>query len=300
MIKINFKLTNELKNEYLNLLNSSKFGNGRSAKTIKERFNAYSQLSGYFNFEDIIFVKPCDMDNLINKMKELNLDKDRLKDIFNYTKFQPLIAKFIEKHLNPTVCYYCNIDFINVFDENENKNKFTLDHFIDKANYPFLALSFYNLIPSCYVCNSKKIKGTINFYENENLKDKNPYSENFNFDERVKFKLFLSKSSLHLNVKSKSDIIIPLKEKYTNNYDEYIKVFKLNERYEAHRDMVFDMIKNMGLYPDSRLKELQDLTGIPYIQIKQDIFNLVNEEDDLSKRPLSKLIKDIANELGII
>jgi len=31
------------------------------------------------------------------------------------------------------------------------------------------------------------------------------------------------------------------------------------------------MIKNAELYPESRLKELQDLTGIPYQEIKKDM-----------------------------
>jgi hypothetical protein len=48
-------------------------------------------------------------------------------------------------------------------------------------------------------------------------------------------------------------------------------VNNLNERYQAHKDIVFEMIQNAELYPESRLKELQDLTGIPYQEIKKDI-----------------------------
>ena len=51
------------------------------------------------------------------------------------------------------------------------------------------------------------------------------------------------------------------------------------------------MIKNAELYPESRLKELQDLTGIPYQQIKQDIFSLIDDNADLSKEPFSKIEK---------
>jgi len=54
--------------------------------------------------------------------------------------------------------------------------------------------------------------------------------------------------------------------------------------------------KNTELYPESRLKELQDLTGIPYQKIKKDIFKLV----DLSKEPFSKLKRDMAYELGLV
>jgi len=59
------------------------------------------------------------------------------------------------------------------------------------------------------------------------------------------------------------------------------------------------MLKNAELYPESRLKELEDLTGIPYQQIKEDIFNLIDDDVDLSKQPFSKLIRDMSDELGL-
>ena len=90
------------------------------------------------------------------------------------------------------------------------------------------------------------------------------------------------------------------KERYSDEYEKYIEVFKLNERYQAHKDIVFEMIEKAELYPESRLKELQDLTGIPYQQIKKDIFNLIDDNMDLSKKPFSKLIKDITQELNLI
>lgn len=65
------------------------------------------------------------------------------------------------------------------------------------------------------------------------------------------------------------------------------------------KDIVFEMMHNAQLYPESRLKELQDLTGIPFQQIKKDIFNLMDEDVDLSKEPFAKLIKDISEELKL-
>ena len=40
--------------------------------------------------------------------------------------------------------------------------------------------------------------------------------------------------------------------------------------------------------------------GIPYQQIKQDIFSLIDDNADLSKEPFSKLKRDMADELGLI
>lgn len=46
-----------------------------------------------------------------------------------------------------------------VFDEEGEKiTRPTFDHWFAKDDHPLLALSFYNLIPSCNICNSS-VKG---------------------------------------------------------------------------------------------------------------------------------------------
>ena len=322
MVKLDYKLDKKkLECLYIKILFSTKFGKGKNALSVKKRFDKlkneypYSVIFHNISFSDIIFVEPEKIKCLINKIelriieqskvefKEINKKKkfiykakEELKNIFKYeNKFQSFISDFFEKELETRTCYFCNIHYVNEYKINkeEYKNEFTLDHYYDKGSYPYLALSLYNLIPSCYACNSKLKK-------EKKLDVFAPNAKDFNFDEIVKFKLFLSDTCKNLHIKSKEDIEIPLKENYTNKYDKYIKVFKLNERYEAHKDIVFDMIEKAELYPLSRLKELENLTGIPFQRIKKDIFNLIDEDSDLSKQPFSKLIKDISKELQII
>jgi len=222
--------------------------------------------------------------------------KERLEQVFNYEgKNQgKKITPFFTKNFNFRTCFYCNKDFITNFESEKEVSTFQLDHFYDKATYPYLALSFYNLIPSCYVCNAK-VKGSENCFK----VCIPPNDENFNFENKVKFKLLLDKDCKNLHVQDKEDIDVPLKEQFSNEYDKYIEIFKLNERYKAHKDIVYEMITKAELYPESRLKELQNLTGIPFQQIKKDIFNL-SDEKDLSKKPFSKLIKDMSEELGLV
>ncbi len=80
-----------------------------------------------------------------------NKDNEFIKFLFDYTDLQQSkIAPFFENNLEISTCYYCNIDFVNTYNtKNGKKNKFTLDHYFDKSTYPYLALSLYNLIPSC-------------------------------------------------------------------------------------------------------------------------------------------------------
>ena len=66
-----------------------------------------------------------------------------------------------------------------------------------------------------------------------------------------------------------------------------------------HYVKVIEMIQKRKDYPDSRIKELAKLTQKTEEEVKQDLFGTYLKED-LHKRPLSKLIKDISKELGLI
>jgi len=318
MVKLDYKLDKQtLECLYAKMLFSSKLNNMSVKKNfdkLKEEY-PYNIIFCDMSFSDIIFVEPEKIKCLINKIELRIIEqskvefkkikkkkkfiyeaKGELKKIFKYeNKFQSFISKFFEKELETRTCYFCNIHLVNEYkvDEEEYKNEFTLDHYYDKGSYPYLALSLYNLIPSCYVCNSKLKK-------EKKLDVFAPNAKSFDFDQKVKFKLYLTDSCKDLNITKKDNIDIQLKEQYSNKYEDYIKVFRLNERYQAHKDIVFEMIKNAELYPESRLKELQDLTGIPYQEIKKDIFKLIGDEVDLSKEPFSKLKRDMAEELGLV
>lgn len=305
----------DLENKYSNLFESKDFDN------LKNEY-PFNTIFFDINFEDIIFSKAENLVYLINKIelriieqsilikkiknpkakikKEILIyeAKDRIKEIFKYegNNQSKKITPFFTENFNFRTCFYCNKDFITNFDTDKKVSTFQLDHFYDKATYPYLALSFYNLIPSCYVCNAK-VKGSKNTFENNCIA---PNSQNFDFHQKVKFKLLLDDSCKNLHIKSKDDIDINLKKNYSDMYDKYIEIFKLNERYKAHKNIVFEMIQKAELYPESRLKELENLTGIPFQQIKKDIFNLIDENEDLSKQPFSKLIADMSKELGIL
>lgn len=296
-------------------------------ENIEERFNRYKQNDKLFKkvFKDytvedilladtekikiIIHLVDSEVQKLTAKNKNATIEK--IKNLFNYSdKYQSkVLTPFFTKNFNFRTCFYCNKDFITNFkkEKNEFVSTFQLDHFFDKGTYPYLALSFYNLIPSCSTCNSSKVKGSKNTFAHDSSVGRfqnetclAPNDEKFDFHQKVKFKLFLDDSCKNLHIKSGNDIDLSLKEQFSDVYDKYIKIFHLNERYKAHKNIVFEMIQKAELYPESRLKELQTLTGIPFQQIKKDIFNLIDEDEDLSKKPFSKLIKDISEELELI
>jgi hypothetical protein len=75
--------------------------------------------------------------------------------------------------LGINTCLYCNRNHIHY--DYGKKIGTTLDHFYDKATYLYLALSFYNLIPSCYSCNTQ-LKGSKLFTIETHL---HPYEKGF-------------------------------------------------------------------------------------------------------------------------
>jgi uncharacterized protein YqeY len=106
-------------------------------------------------------------------------------------------------------------------------------------------------------------------------------------------------SDKNLQIKVEEDFELFLKEDFSDIYQKYIDVFELDGRYEYHKYKVIEMINKRKNYPDSRIKELADLTQKTEEEVKRDIFGEYLP-DELHKRPLSKLIKDISKELGFI
>jgi hypothetical protein len=139
-------------------------------------------------------------------------------------------------------CPYCNDDRIQIVNldmltgEQRAKAYLDLDHFFCKARYPFFAVSFFNLIPTCHNCNSHD-KGSKDFSVKTHI---NPFFESF--DEIYKFKLITSKEKLDIlientGVKSQDKTAedLNLLVKYQNNLTDLISMLRY---YDDHRHLV--------------------------------------------------------------
>lgn len=114
----------------------------------------------------IILADEKKMDSLAHevKLKSKNV-KDILKELFvklykDFTQSKMPNGMTIAHHffyeLNIRTCPYCNRQYTFTIDNKHTKTAPEYDHFYDKAHYPLLAVSFYNLIPSCHTCNHIK------------------------------------------------------------------------------------------------------------------------------------------------
>lgn len=216
------------------------------------------------------------------------------KDVFekeydNWGKRTTYGAYNFVKELDLKTCPYCNRNYTFVVDEDSGKLRPEIDHFYPKSIYPFLAMSFYNLIPSCSTCNHTK-KDKDSFYNNL----QNPYTIDNNF---MKF-TYIPNDVDFSNVESLKYNFDNFEIKFEST-NKNIEVFKLEELYKQHKDIVLDLLIKKAYYPESYIEELKTF-GFTDEDVYRYLLNNYKKEEDFHKRPLSKLIKDISEELDLI
>ncbi len=208
----------------------------------------------------------------------------------NWSNRKTYGAYVFVKELGLKTCPYCNRNYMFIVDEESGKLRPELDHFHPKSLYPFLAMSFYNLIPSCSTCNhTKKDKDSFK------LNLINPYDIN---NENIKF-TYTPSSIDFTNVESQKYNFENFDIEFTQT-NSNIEIFKLDELYKQHKDIVLDLLIKKVYYPTSYIEELKSSFGFSEDEIYRFLLNNYKKEEDLHKRPLSKLIKDISEELDLI
>lgn len=186
-------------------------------------------------------------------------------------------------------CPYCNRNYTFVVNHKNRRLRPEIDHFFPKSIYPFLALSFYNLIPSCSVCNHTK--GNKDSFK---LNLKSPY-EIEKWDFKFSFKPY-NVDFFELN--SNNYILDNFDIYFQKGIDSNIELFLLKELYAQHKDIVVDLLIKKRYYPESYIESLKQF-GFGKNEIYRYVFNNYMNENDFHKRVLSKITKDITDELKI-
>lgn len=204
----------------------------------------------------------------------------------NINKFE-----FIRK-IDIDTCPYCNRNYTYSISK-KSLIKPEIDHFYPSSKYPVFAVSFYNLIPSCLVCNGLGAK-----------KDADPVTEGLRnpyLIENTDFK-FTYKIN-HINVVNPLANKYGVHVKFLNKIDGHLKVFKLDELYLMHSDHVLELIlKSRVKYSDTYREYLRSYTGLKFSDDEIDRMILGNYSliSEIHKRPFAKLYQDIGRELGLI
>ncbi|MEN4760277.1 hypothetical protein ABEG63_08105 [Chryseobacterium sp. C39-AII1] len=187
---------------------------------------------------------------------------------------------------------------------------FTLDHFLPKSDFPFLSLSIYNLIPSCYSCNSK-FKGSKEFTLSPFLNRICPSSESFDMVNLLQFKLNFDVNDPKFDekidrIKQVEDIEINMKNITSQkDIDLFLSMFQLKGRYTFHKGLAYELIDKRKKYPEKQIEEIEKIFSKEGILIdketfKKHIFGSVIFEKDSTNEPFEKYKKELARQLGII
>lgn len=318
MIKINRDFLGLSENHREQILKAFKIDNKLTGK-IRNTKNAENEFYQYLknNINDILekdieYLKTTivkKIDKILTKIsnaKRKKLNKDVSK-IFNYTLFRKSQTKSYNAYnlleeLNINVCPYCNRQYINTVKPSNKQGgtRATLDHFLLKSDYPYLALSFWNLVPSCYSCNSQ-LRGTRDVGLHPYLKGFEKILHFYTDINDITEFIGNSKKYFDLTLKKYKDIE-PDPDDYSNAMKNE-KVFRLNDIYQNHKDHVREIIQKAIIYSKYYSKDLySNFQGIfaNEEEARNMVFSIYADTESLEKRPLAKLTKDIATELKIL
>lgn len=249
---------------------------------------------------------------LISEPKELyELNKDLMKEITGYYPDDPVEYKGNDKvkklqeifNYNTLIsgnkdnsykiaeikgrntCTYCNRQYtITLKEDGEFITRPQFDHWFPKSVFPLLALSFYNLIPSCSICNSSA-KGEQIFSFEELI---HPYKRSSpETDFRFSY-LPDGKGGWKIDLYNLKGV-----EKDT------FEVFKLRDIYNYHykleaKDLLDLAIKNNGTYIEWLLNDMKEKEIAPsYEEAYRLLFGTEYDIKKILDRPFSKLKRDL-------
>lgn len=194
-----------------------------------------------------------------------------------YEDFTEEYAYYFFQQLNIRTCPYCNRNYTFTIHGKGKKTRPEFDHFYDKATTPVLAVSFYNLVPSCHTCNHVK--------RNDALKI-NPYFHGFQglfkISENGKYMGYVSGSADEIHDMQ----TLGLDQIYMQHDDYVQELFAKAQAYNEHaREALIDSFQGAGQSPS-------------------DVFEFVwgknLETAKQINRPLSKLTRDVLQQVGVI
>ena len=270
--------------------------------------------------------------------------KEIYNEIFDYGKFSGSnksisrrTAYWLQKQLDVKVCPFCNrIYTTTLFNRNVRP---AFDHFYPKSKYPYLAVSLFNLIPICDICNKAKSSSTAPIIY--------PYDESF--DECFDANLPVHASIRVLPNREQSwDVLrgqsedftilfqptndegetlegsrygmltsVDLRERfsmkgpiYWNRVVNSIELLKLEDLYDTHKNEVVRILRNRYIYNrvaiESILKPFlqskkRNMSDAALILEAQNMLYFANlDPEDWGITPLNKLKADILKQMDAI
>lgn len=222
-----------------------------------------------------------------------------LKDIINDQLQYPMVRKWIfpeyASKIGFKTCVYCNSQYA-VTDEHE-RGYYQLDHWLPQSKYPYLSICFFNLYPCCGSCNRMKNDDDENnyacIYAEKESEEREVYRFTIETGSLARYILTHDVNQLKIDFDpaDETDVITPLKDK-----------MHIDDLYQQFKDTAEDVVWKRMAY-DRGYKEALCKARLDFISsqdVKRFILGMYDGPEDVHKRPLTKLIQDVAKQLGVI
>lgn len=250
---------------------------------LPDKISAKKLLVGNFKYLTRVY---CAFTDYLNG--KTTAEKDSIKNAFkkggfNYDSHKSKIADFLTDLANGFEihnCVYCDLEDVTSFTKANGKKvrKFDTEHILDKGECPLVALSLYNFVPSCKICNSADIKGTKTIGDTEaEIAKLSPSAEDYDFENKVKFVVNLITPSItDLKATSHADdyeITFNVRETL---YQKSIDLFELKSRYN-HGEVKLKLLKwreKRRNNPDNKILEYARWRMVSFEEAFEEFFEL--------------------------
>lgn len=287
---------------------------------VRVNFWDYFLNNNFANLRRVIVSRPAELQIIIN---EINLQFSTtylsvshsysnaqltdfgqiVKSVFNYENYRNTErpASYFDSY-NINFCPYCNKDEVQNIEEIDNSTGnilrtrlYQLDHFYPRSRYPYLSLSFFNLIPGCANCNAT-LKGEKDFNINTHF---NPFDKRF--DDFFHFEINT------IIPKEISEIFISITNPH-NFPDNAINDFRIVSRYNqgVAPELIFEMINLLKhrtkKVQRSILSQLKGLAG-SVEHSNKDLLKSQGvplEVKFINKKQYGKLKRDVCKQMKLI
>ncbi len=249
-----------------------------------------------------LILKKCSKNKL--KLKYDFIDEFKRFTSRNSDKENSMMnAAKLYKEVDINICPYCNLNNISYYKDKHGSKRGHLDHFYCKNDYPYLALSIYNLVPTCGICNSS-FKGA----KSTNIKNYiHPYFECFNEQGRFILTIGQAINKLEKNILELSNIYITFKygdksNKVKNNNKLFHLAFDKEQEiigvYQQEINYAKKLLIKFRNYPPQNINNL--CQAINMIRSKDDImddlFGKRIPKEQMVNHAKSKLLSDLYQE----
>jgi len=268
---------------------------------------SYFSYNGQLDDSKIKQILTGNISVLKEAIKEIGiLDNDEVVGEFNklYNNFTSRVfGKGWAEKIGVKICPYCNRSYVFTLKGENVRPQY--DHFFPKSKYPYLALSMYNLVPCCSICNSAKSdENTYDALNNEETyiyPFRDEYGNQINFRLAGQNKLVLwtgNANEYNITIVENSGV----DEKLLTRCKKTIKDLRLEKLYNKHNDYIRDIIYKAYVYNDEYFSGL--VKNFPMLFSNEHDaknFTYMNylDEENWDKRILSKLTHDIIEDYKI-